>query len=60
MDLVTALQNQQHPARPTDPSVVARGLDDRLWALLTKCWAFEPSERPSIFEVSEELERMWG
>lgn len=54
-----AVSNGQHPARPSDLSLVARGLDDGLWALLNKCWVREPSERLSIFEVNEELGRMW-
>jgi len=55
----TALTNGHRPERPTDPSVAARGLDDRLWSLLTGCWAQKPSDRPDIFEVNDELEAMW-
>ena len=55
-----AVTNGQLPARPVNPLFVDRGLDDRLWALLTRCWAHRPSERPNIFEVSEELDRMWA
>ncbi|ELU39120.1 Pkinase domain-containing protein [Rhizoctonia solani AG-1 IA] len=31
---------------------------DEMWALLEKCWAMEPSERPSIDEVLVELKRI--
>ncbi|KLO11001.1 kinase-like protein [Schizopora paradoxa] len=48
------------PERPTDPAVEARGLDDRLWDLMNRCWAQEPEDRPSIKEVNDELEAMWA
>lgn len=31
---------------------------DELWALLERCWAIEPSGRPTIDEVVAELERI--
>jgi len=55
----SAVAKGQHPTRPSDPTVVTRGLDDRLWALLTRCWAQTPSDRPSIIEFNEELTNMW-
>jgi len=56
----TAVASGQRPMRPLDPAVVNRGLDDALWALLVRCWAQEPAERPSIVEVGKELGRMWS
>ncbi|KLO10997.1 kinase-like protein [Schizopora paradoxa] len=55
-----AVSSGQLPVRPSDSSLVARGLDNRLWALLTKCWAYVPSKRPNIVEVSAELDTMWA
>ncbi|KAG8726675.1 hypothetical protein FRC12_023186 [Ceratobasidium sp. 428] len=31
---------------------------DEVWALLEKCWAIEPEDRPTIGEVVIELEKM--
>ncbi|KAF7370027.1 TKL/TKL-ccin protein kinase [Mycena sanguinolenta] len=41
------------PARPTDPKVLRRGLDDDLWNLLTLCWATEPTMRLTVQQVLE-------
>jgi len=52
--------NGLRPKRPKKgSSAVRRGLDDRLWDLITRCWAQDPKDRPDIFEVSEELDKMW-
>ncbi|THV03284.1 kinase-like protein [Dendrothele bispora CBS 962.96] len=45
----------QSPARPMEPEVVRRGLDDSLWALLNKCWSLEASKRPTIYQIIELL-----
>ncbi|KAF8993115.1 hypothetical protein BDZ89DRAFT_1085898, partial [Hymenopellis radicata] len=34
----------KHPHRPTEPQVVARGLDDNLWMVFQACWNMEPRE----------------
>lgn len=49
-----------YPIRPSDPSVVQRGLDDNLWALVNKCWHREPSARPTIHDIIQNLETAWG
>jgi len=41
--------------RPDRPAVMQ---DDAMWNLLCRCWAFNSSARPSIFEVSAALELM--
>ncbi|KLO10999.1 kinase-like protein [Schizopora paradoxa] len=46
----------QRPERPTELAAKIRGLDDNVWELLTRCWAHDPFERPTIFEVDRELE----
>ncbi|QRV98024.1 Ephrin type-A receptor 4 [Ceratobasidium sp. AG-Ba] len=33
----------------------SRGLDDQLWVLLTRCWAYEPRARPSAAELNRQL-----
>ncbi|KAL4076003.1 kinase-like domain-containing protein [Scleroderma yunnanense] len=38
------------PPRPLDDLAVDRGLDDRLWELLLRCWD-EPEKRPTMAEV---------
>ncbi|KAI5118190.1 hypothetical protein M0805_005545 [Coniferiporia weirii] len=35
--------------------VCRRGLDERLWGLLERCWAQNPADRPTITEVLESL-----
>ena len=45
----------ERPVRPTDPEVVARGLDDKMWGILERCWAHAPEDRPTIEEVLAEL-----
>jgi serine/threonine protein kinase len=39
------------PDRPSDPRVLERGLDDRMWENLNSCWSFVPEVRPSINEL---------
>lgn len=39
------------PRRPTEPHIIARGLDDNLWDLMTICWNGDPTARPSIDRV---------
>ncbi|KAF7331922.1 TKL/TKL-ccin protein kinase [Mycena kentingensis (nom. inval.)] len=41
----------EQPARPVDPRVLHRGLDDNLWMLLQRCWVTEPTHRPRIGDV---------
>ncbi|KDQ64686.1 hypothetical protein JAAARDRAFT_28325 [Jaapia argillacea MUCL 33604] len=39
------------PRRPTDPTMVARGLDDNLWHLMERCWEKDRTRRPTIGDV---------
>jgi len=50
-EVVIRSSRGEHPPRPTDPSIIARGLDTPLWSLLNLCWATESSKRPSIQQV---------
>ncbi|KAF9256244.1 kinase-like protein [Marasmius fiardii PR-910] len=43
------------PSRPTESSVIKRGLDDGIWQLLVECWSKTPSARPSIEEILKRL-----
>jgi len=54
-EVLLTIQRGERPARPLDPDIVVRGLDDRLWDLLTRCWKADPAERPTIEEVLREL-----
>ena len=47
----------QKPERPMEDIVIKRGLDDRLWECLLRCWSLVPEERPSIQEFLEVLEK---
>lgn len=48
--VVIKVANGEKPPRPVDDATVARGLDDKMWDVLEKCWA-EPENRPSIEDV---------
>jgi len=54
------LKDGQRPERPTGQSAIFRGLNDKLWDLLTDCWAQEPSARLGIEKVNQRLESMWN
>ncbi|KZS96383.1 kinase-like protein [Sistotremastrum niveocremeum HHB9708] len=46
------------PEQPTQEDVLARGLDDNLWEVVKSCWAFIPTERPTITDVLERVRRL--
>ncbi|KAL5528090.1 hypothetical protein ACEPAF_7226 [Sanghuangporus sanghuang] len=54
-EVLIKMQQGERPRRPEGPEIVERGLDDKLWDLLTRCWAADPEQRPSIQEVINEL-----
>jgi hypothetical protein len=58
--IYSAITRGELPQRPTEPEVVARGLDDRLWQLLLRCWTFDYKSRPSIQQVIDELDGIEG
>ncbi|KAF5322677.1 hypothetical protein D9619_001133 [Psilocybe cf. subviscida] len=37
-----------HPERPTEAEIVRRGLDEKLWTLLTRAWCVDPAGRPRV------------
>jgi len=55
-EVVIRVQMGELPQQPKDPRVVARGLDDDLWALLVRCWAIKKEDRPSIRDILEFFE----
>lgn len=54
-EVLIKMQQGERPPRPTDPEVIARGLDDKLWNLITRCWHQDPMRRPTINQVLAEL-----
>lgn len=44
------------PRRPTQPHIIARGLDDHLWDLMNTCWNKDSTARPSIDQVLDRLQ----
>lgn len=44
------------PPRPTEKETIERGLDDRMWGLMSKCWEKRPNKRPDVGEVHRSLE----
>ncbi|EKM57815.1 uncharacterized protein PHACADRAFT_116167 [Phanerochaete carnosa HHB-10118-sp] len=43
------------PLRPIDPRIAGLGLDDTMWALVTRCWDKEARARPFAVQVLEKL-----
>jgi hypothetical protein len=43
------------PDRPKDDRVVKRGLDDKMWELLCRCWSKSPNDRPSVGDLVKQL-----
>ena len=48
----TVVTQRKCPARPTHSD-----LPDFLWHIMVDCWQFEPTDRPSISEVLERVEK---
>ncbi|KDQ19810.1 hypothetical protein BOTBODRAFT_378531 [Botryobasidium botryosum FD-172 SS1] len=46
------------PNRPTEPGVASRGLDDRIWQLITDCCHNEPRRRLTVQELISRLTRL--
>lgn len=56
-DIIDTIDAGGRPSRP-NRKLIHHGLDDRLWFLITRCWAQDPKARPSMSEVLRELEDM--
>lgn len=54
-EVLVKVRAGERPQRPTEPEAVERGLDDKLWNLLQRCWAQKPENRPTIEDVLAEL-----
>ncbi|KDQ07852.1 hypothetical protein BOTBODRAFT_38414 [Botryobasidium botryosum FD-172 SS1] len=39
------------PSRPCDAGVVARGLNDEMWRVMTDCWDADPARRPCASDL---------
>ncbi|KAJ7765638.1 kinase-like domain-containing protein [Mycena metata] len=50
-EVVIRAARGEQPPRPASQEVSERGLDDKLWVLLRRCWAGEPSQRPTIQDI---------
>lgn len=48
--LTSVIIHNRRPSRPPK-------LDDRIWALVQRCWEKDPTSRPMIGEIVEELEK---
>ncbi|KAG8717607.1 hypothetical protein FRC09_014014 [Ceratobasidium sp. 395] len=46
---------KQLPSRPNERIPPNSSFGEQLWALLTSCWAFEPSRRPTAARVRDRL-----
>lgn len=52
--IIMEVQNGQRPPRP-DQTLVHRGLDDKLWEIVVRCWAQNPEDRPTASQIVREL-----
>ncbi|KDQ15851.1 hypothetical protein BOTBODRAFT_107971, partial [Botryobasidium botryosum FD-172 SS1] len=43
------------PERPLGNDIVARGLNDAMWDLMTQCWDIDPTKRPSAENIVARL-----
>jgi len=55
MNIVTAVKNGQRPPHPSG-SLVHPALDDGVWAIIIRCWAQNPDDRPTASQIVRELE----
>jgi hypothetical protein len=51
--VVLKVKDGVRPPRPVD--TLGLGLDDNLWSLIEKCWLADPSHRPPMSDVVEQL-----
>ncbi|KAJ7817425.1 kinase-like domain-containing protein [Mycena leptocephala] len=50
-DVLVRVDKGEQPLRPSKPDDMDRHLDDELWGLLQRCWAIEPSKRPTVQDI---------
>ncbi|KDQ08605.1 hypothetical protein BOTBODRAFT_118317, partial [Botryobasidium botryosum FD-172 SS1] len=55
MVTMKVLSSDPFPQRPDKQEVMARGLDDSMWQLMTNCWHVVPSKRPSAAKLVARL-----
>lgn len=49
--LTRTIESGELPKRPQGNLYMERGLDDRMWELLRRCWSVKPLKRPMIDEI---------
>ncbi|KAK0219351.1 kinase-like domain-containing protein [Armillaria nabsnona] len=49
----TVIVEKKHPPRPRE--LPQTGICDLWWQLMVKCWAHEPSDRPTVHDLMESL-----
>ncbi|KDQ49290.1 hypothetical protein JAAARDRAFT_82247 [Jaapia argillacea MUCL 33604] len=57
MQVMGAIIAGVKPGRPTEPSVVAAGLDDNVWEVVNQCLDHQATMRPGMAEVAQRLKR---
>ncbi|CAE6459087.1 unnamed protein product [Rhizoctonia solani] len=56
--LANILIPKKMPTRP-QKCIPTRSIDgDKLWAILTKCWSYDPQDRPNATAVCDEIKRI--
>ena len=61
--ILKVCRDGSRPARPVEAAgqlALQRGLNDRLWGLLTDCWRCDRNQRPDICEVLERIPKTRG
>ncbi|KAG8725113.1 hypothetical protein FRC09_008456 [Ceratobasidium sp. 395] len=54
------IMSQRLPLRPNAQIPPNNSFGDRIWTLLTSCWAFEPSSRPTAAYVRDCVSTVFG
>ncbi|KAG9077098.1 hypothetical protein FS749_011041, partial [Ceratobasidium sp. UAMH 11750] len=49
---------KRHPERPFDSIPTPSWRGNAVWELLTRCWSYDPLNRPSAFQVQTQIERI--
>ncbi|KNZ73290.1 Serine/threonine-protein kinase HT1 [Termitomyces sp. J132] len=49
------IHSGERPKRPAEEVHIQRGLSDRMWALMERCWSHSPEYRPTVDEILREL-----
>jgi hypothetical protein len=53
--IMRKILSKEHPKRPEEYIPGSSTQGDHLWSLLTKCWEYNPPDRPTAAEVQDKV-----